>query len=57
MIPLAIQNPLNALQLLVFEFAFQLLGLGYLAHCFVEIVLVDRVSVVLDGEQTTGELR
>ena len=41
------------LQLLVFELAFKLLGLGDLADGLVEIVLVDSVTVVLDGEETT----
>ena len=41
------------LQLLVFELAFKLLGLGDLTDSLVEIVLVDSVTVVLDGEQTT----
>lgn len=41
------------LQLLVFELAFKLLGLGDLADGLVEIVLVDGVAVVLDGEETT----
>lgn len=40
------------LQLLVFELAFKLLGLGDLADGLVEIVLVDSVTVVLDGEET-----
>lgn len=41
------------LQLLVFELAFKLLGLGDLADGLVEIILVDGVAVVLDGEETT----
>lgn len=41
------------LQLLVFELAFKLLGLGDLADGLVEVVLVDGVAVVLDGEETT----
>lgn len=43
------------LELLVFEFALQLLRLGYLPHCLVEVVLVDCVAVVLDCKQTTRE--
>ena len=41
-----------SLQLLVVQLAFQLLRLGHLANGFVEVVLVDRVSVIFDGEQT-----
>jgi len=40
------------LQLLVLQFAFQLLRLGHLAHCLVEVVLIDSVPVVLDSEET-----
>jgi hypothetical protein len=40
----------NRLQLLVLELALQLLRLGHLSDCFVEVVLVDRISVVLDSE-------
>ena len=45
---------LSRLQLLVLELALQLLGLGHLAHCFVEVVLIDRVPIVLDGKQTAS---
>jgi len=38
------------LQLLIFELALQLLGLAQLAHRLVEVVLVDGVSVGLDGK-------
>lgn len=46
---------LTSLQLLVVQLAFQLLGLGHLAYRLVEVVLVDRVSVVFDGEEAAGE--
>lgn len=39
------------LQLLVLKLALQLLRLAHLAHGLVEIVLVDRLAVVLDGKQ------
>jgi hypothetical protein len=42
----------TSLQLLVLELTLQLLGLGHLTNCFVEVILVDGISVVLDGEQT-----
>jgi hypothetical protein len=38
------------LQLLVVQLALQLLRFCHLAHGLVEVVLVDRVSVVLDSE-------
>jgi hypothetical protein len=41
------------LQLLVVQLALQLLRFGHLAHRLVEVVLVDGVSVVFDGEQAT----
>lgn len=41
------------LQLLVFQLALQLLGLGNLTYGLVEIVLVDCIPIVLDGEVTT----
>ena len=47
----ALCRPGGRLQLLVFKLALQLLGLDQLAHRLVEVVLVDGVSVVLDGEQ------
>jgi hypothetical protein len=40
----------DRLQLLVLKLALQLLRLGHLPDCFVEVVLVDRISVVLDSE-------
>ncbi len=40
----------NCLELLVFKLALQLLGLGHLAHCAVEVVLADRLPLVLDSE-------
>lgn len=40
------------LQLLVLELAFKLLRFGDLADSLVEIVLVDGVTVILDGEKT-----
>ena len=43
----------HSLQLLVLQLAFELLGLGDLADCLVEIVLVDGIAIVLDGEKTT----
>jgi hypothetical protein len=51
--PIAILPPWGAgwrLQLLIFELALQLLGLAQLAYRLVEVVLVDGVSVGLDGE-------
>ena len=47
---------LPALQLLVVQLAFQLLRLRHLAHSLVEVVLVDRVSVVFDGEETATRI-
>lgn len=44
---------ITPLQLLVFELTFQFLRLSHLANRLVEVVLVDSVPVVLDGEQTT----
>jgi hypothetical protein len=44
----------DPLQLLVFQLAFQLLRLGHLPHRLVEVVLVNRVSVVLDSEETAA---
>lgn len=43
----------TSLQFLVLKLALQLLGLSDLAYSLVEVVLVDGVSVVFDGEQTT----
>lgn len=40
-------------ELLILQFALQLLRLGDLSHSLVEIILVDGIPVVLDGEQTT----
>jgi len=51
--PTTIPPPLGPgwrLQLLIFELALQLLGLAQLAHRLVEVVLVDGVSVGLDGK-------
>ena len=48
-----IQVQAMALQLLVVQLALQLLRLSHLPYCLVEVVLVDRVSVVFDGEETT----
>lgn len=42
------------LQLLVLELTLQLLRLSDLAHGFVEVVLVDGVAVVADGEEAAG---
>lgn len=42
--------PSRRLQLLVLKLALQLLGFRDLANSFVEIVLIDRVSVVLDSK-------
>ena len=47
---------LPALQLLVVQLAFPLLRLRHLAHSLVEVVLVDRVSVVFDGEETATRI-
>jgi hypothetical protein len=41
---------MTSLQLLVFELALQLLGLCDLADSSVEIILINRVPVVFDGE-------
>lgn len=41
------------LQLLVLELALKLLHLRNLPNSLVEVVLVDRVAVVLDGEQSS----
>lgn len=43
------------LQLLVLELALQLLRLGDLADGLVEVVLVDCVAVVADGEEAAGD--
>lgn len=43
----------DRLQLLVLQLAFELLRLGHLPYCLVEVVLGDRIPVVLDSEQTT----
>lgn len=40
---------MHHLQFLVFELALQLLGLSNLADRLVEVILTDRVSLVLDG--------
>ena len=42
-----------SLKLLVLQLAFQLLSFRHLAHRPVEVVLVDSVSVVFNGKQTT----
>ena len=44
------------LQLLVLQLALQLLRLAELAHRLVEVVLVDGVSVGLDGEQAAAHM-
>ena len=41
------------LQLLVFQLAFQLLGLADFADSPVEVILADRIPVVFDRKQTT----
>ena len=41
------------LQLLVFKLALQLLRLGYLPNGLIEVILIDGITVILDGEQTT----
>lgn len=40
-------------ELLILQFALQLLGLGDFAHGLVEVILVDCVPVVLDSKQAT----
>ena len=45
-----------SLQLLVLELAFKLLRFGNLADSLVEIVLVDGVTVVFDGEETARRI-
>ena len=40
----------STLQLLVLQLAFQLLRLSHLPHRLVEVILVDGIPVVLDGE-------
>jgi hypothetical protein len=45
------------LQLLVLELAFKLLRFSDLTDSLVEIVLVDGVTVVFDGEQTAGRTK
>lgn len=42
-----------SLKLLVLQLAFQLLSFRHLAHRPVEVILVNSVSVVLNGKQTT----
>lgn len=42
------------LELLILQLAFQLLGLGHFAHRLVEVVLIDRISVILDGKQAAA---
>lgn len=42
-----------ALELLVLQLALQFLRLGHFPHRFVEIVLIDGIAIVLDGEQAT----
>jgi hypothetical protein len=37
------------LQFLVFQLAFEFLGLGHLAHRLAEVVLADGVAVIFDG--------
>ena len=49
-----LQLLLTRLQLLVIQLALQLLALGHLPHRLVEVVLVDRVAVVLDGEEAAA---
>jgi hypothetical protein len=44
---------IHDLQLLVFELALKLLGLGDLADGLVEVVLVYGVAVIFDGKETT----
>jgi hypothetical protein len=44
------------LQLLVLELAFKLLRFSDLADSLVEIVLVDGVTVIFDGEQTARRM-
>ena len=41
---------LGLLQLLVLKLTLQLLGLGHFSDSFVEVVLVDCVSVIFDCE-------
>jgi hypothetical protein len=41
------------LELLIFQLALQFLRFRYLSYCFIEIILVDCISVILDGEQAT----
>lgn len=41
------------LQLLVLQLAFELFRLCYLPYRLVEVILVDRVAVVLDREEAT----
>ena len=42
------------LQFLILELALQFLGFGHLAYCLAKIVLIDGISVILDGEQATA---
>ena len=42
---------LHGLQLLVLKLSFQLLRLRQLAHSLVEVILIDRISVVFDCKQ------
>jgi hypothetical protein len=56
LLPMASNRPSSilpcalSLQLLVLQLALQLLRLGHLPHRLVEIVLVNGISVVFDGE-------
>ena len=43
----------NELELLVLEFTLQLLRFCHLADCFIEVILIDCITVVPDGEQAT----
>ena len=41
------------LELLVLQLALQLLRLCHLADCFIKVILIDRITVVPNCEQTT----
>lgn len=43
------------LELLVLQLALQLLRFCHLAHCLVEVVLIDGITVISNREQTTGK--
>lgn len=47
----------SRLELLVLQFALELLRLGNLANSLVEIVLTNSVAVTLDGEEPTADPR